>query len=153
MTIGTFFRALEKARVRYCLIGRSAAVYYGLTAVTFDIDILLARGVANVKRFFKALRCLRVRSDPPSKLELELFLSEKVTRYEIDGRLFDVLKWQDGFCASAWPRVKKVPYRGVTVRIADLRDLIQTKAQTPRRRDKADVRALTRILRSKEAAR
>ena len=66
--------------------------------------------------------------------------------------MLDVLKWQEGFSKVSWTRVKKVRYHGVMVRIADIHDLIQTKAQTPRRKDKTDVRALTKLLRQNEAA-
>lgn len=144
------FRALAQAKVKYCLLGRTAAVFFGLPVVTFDIDILIDRGEANARRLFKALCKLKAVSAMPNSMELELFLSSKVTRYSVGALMLDVLKWQDGFSKTSWARLNKMKYHGVTVCIADLHDLIQTKSQTPRRKDKADVRALEKLLWRKE---
>lgn len=150
MTFQKIFRAFQSAKVEYAMIGRTAAVYYGLSAVTFDVDIVLALVPGNALRFFKALKHLRVISQLPSKMEMDLFESQKVTRFGIGGLTIDVLKWQEGFSKASWRRVKKVRYRGVTIRIAHLHDLIETKSGTGRRKDMADVRQLRKILEQEE---
>jgi hypothetical protein len=150
MTFQKLFRALQSAKVEYCVIGRTAAVYYGLNVVTMDVDIILALVPGNSLRFFKALKQLRAISDLPAKMEMDLFETQKVTRFKIGDLAIDVLKWQEGFSNASWPRVKKVRYRGVTVRIAHLHDLIETKSHTGRRKDRADVRRLQKILDQEE---
>lgn len=152
MTFEKIFRALQSEKVLYCILGRTAAYYYGLRVVTEDVDIVLASTPGNAVRFFKALKKLRVISRMPDQMELQLFESQKVSRYCIGDFRLDVLKWQEGFSQASWVRVRKVRYRGVTVRIADLHDLIQTKSHTGRRKDRADVRALSKLLHRKEAA-
>ncbi len=146
MKFATIFRSLAAEKVRYCVLGRTAAVYYGLQVVTMDIDIILSSDRANTMRFFKALRRMGATFQLPSTMEMELFESQKVSRFMIGDLVLDVLKWQEGFSTASWTRVRKARYLGTTVRIADLHDLIQTKSQTPRRKDKADVRALQKIL-------
>lgn len=146
MTFKTVFRAFSSAKVQYCMLGRTAAAFYGLNVTTMDVDILLMAGRANTLRFFRALKKLGVISKLPPKQEMELFESQKVARFRIGDLMLDVIKWQEGFSREAWRRVKKARYLGVTVRIADLHDLILTKEQTPRAKDKEDVQALRELL-------
>lgn len=153
MTFVGFFKALASENVQYCMLGRTAAFIYGLPVTTVDVDILLAVKPGNALRFFRALKKLKVISQLPNKMELELFETQKVTRFRIGDFALDVLKWQEGFSEASWRRVRRVRHGGVTVRIADLHDLIETKAQSPRRKDQADVRALRKLLKAEKSQR
>ncbi len=144
------FRELEAARVKYAVIGRTAAVFFGVDVMTYDVDIILDRPVSNVKRLYRALLKLKAVDRMPSTREIELFLSEKVTRFRVGLFVLDVLKWQDGFPKSAWKRVRKKRYGGVLFCVAHLHDLIETKSQTGRPKDASDVRRLKKILESSE---
>ncbi len=50
------FRTLNRARVRYFLIGGYASVVHGVPRTTVDVDLGLDPGPENVRR---AVRCLR----------------------------------------------------------------------------------------------
>jgi len=49
------FAALNKAQVRYLVVGGVAAVLYGVARVTWDVDIAVQLTVPNVDRLAKAL--------------------------------------------------------------------------------------------------
>ena len=55
-SIPGIFRALNRARVRYVLIGGYASVVHGVPRTTVDVDLALDPGPENVRR---AVRCLR----------------------------------------------------------------------------------------------
>lgn len=45
----SIFRAMNKAGVKYCLIGRMTAAMFGLNVHTDDVDILLFRSIPNAR--------------------------------------------------------------------------------------------------------
>jgi hypothetical protein len=70
--IQNFFRKLEEFAVRYLLISGQAAVLYGASTFSEDIDLWLAPTSANFSRFIKALSQLNAavyKLTPPLETE------------------------------------------------------------------------------------
>ncbi len=57
------FRALNRARVRYLLIGGYASVLHGVPRTTLDLDLALDPHPTNVRRALRALERLGLRAE------------------------------------------------------------------------------------------
>jgi hypothetical protein len=128
--------------VRYLLAGGVAANLHGSVRATKDVDILVPRDVANMRRLLSALGELPYRV--ANELDPAEIVAQPITIVGDDPRV-DVLTiaWTVTF-AHAWPRRGVRRIDGVRVPYLSRADLIASK-RTGRTSDAADIERLTGI--------
>ena len=148
-------RALAKRRVRYILVGATAARLQGFPRLTAAADIAPAADPINMKRLSSALRDLHARVHTESVPEGLPFSCDAQTLSRANlwnlvtdaGRLDLVFKpsGTDGYrdlCRSA---VTFEVY-GAKVRAASLKDILRSKLASNRARDQQDAIVLVEML-------
>jgi hypothetical protein len=158
------FRALEREKVRYLLVGGVAVNLHGIGRLTVDVDLMLALDSENLTRFISAVRPFKVK--PVVPVPLEDFMDERKVKGWIEekGMLAFALRPADPAQPTVDVLVKPaVPFdeaytrhvtrriEGVTVRIAAIEDIIRLKTNTGRQKDEADIKALTQLVRMGQA--
>jgi predicted nucleotidyltransferase len=154
------FAALERAGVRYIVVGGVAVVLHGYPRFTADIDLVVALEPANVLLLIKALEALAYRprpsvqatglADPQVRqqwieekgLVALSFFSPKLAATEIDIFLKEPFPME-----AAEARAVRVQLGALSVPIASIPDLIAMKRQSGRAKDLEDIEALEAILR------
>lgn len=112
--------------IGYALVGGVAAMYYGRTRFTEDVDFVAAGGHEDVLRSNPdAMR--RHHFDPGCTWKL----------YHDSGVDIDI--WKDEHADGIVSRAKEIALAGTTVRIADPHDLIAMKLRAGRIQDDYDV--------------
>lgn len=139
-------RLLNRRRVRYLIAGGVAANLHGSVRATRDVDVLVPRDVANMRRLLEALGELPY--GVARELDAADIATKPITIIGDDPRV-DVLTvaWTVDF-EAAWPRRLVRRIGGVRVPYLSKSDLIASK-QTGRASDLAD----TEQLRGSETAR
>jgi hypothetical protein len=121
------FASFQKNDVRYLVIGGIAAVLYGVPRATFDLDVLIEPTLENVNRLLRAHEVL----------------STEITIFTDRIRL-DVQTFTPGIVfEEAWQRRATMNYKGQTLEVVSLADLIASKRASGRDVDLEDVRVLT----------
>ena len=152
--------ALNRAQVRYLIVGGLAVVAHGYVRFTADVDLVLAVDDQNLARAIGALKDLDYRPRAPVPIEsfadprlraewasqkgmvvFSLF-SPTHTATEVDLFLEPPLDFNAAYSRAA--KLEVTP--GVTGPFAALRDLIDLKTNVGRPRDLDDVEHLRRIL-------
>ena len=142
--------ALNRAKVKYLVIGGVACILHGYGRATEDIDILIERTETSAGRLLKALAGLGYGfAREWSAVEL---LKRPITVIGDDPRV-DVftVAWTVKYEQVA-PRATTVDVTGVRIPLIALDDLIETK-RTGRLQDAADIEALEEIRRLRAANR
>jgi hypothetical protein len=135
--------ALNRARVRYLVVGGVAVVLHGYLRTTADLDLVIQLERENVLRAMRALAAMQYRPRAPvpaeafadpvlreqwirekGPLELDLFVSEP---FDFD---------------AVYARALRVPLERVEATVIALEDLIALKRDVGRPRDQEDVSAL-----------
>lgn len=137
------YKSLNAHRVRYLVIGGTAAIIYGVPRTTVDIDILIEKTTVNAKRILQALKAANFGTahltTPESLLRNEITIFEDYLR-------LDVLTEAKGIdFMSAWKRRQVRIIRGVHVKFASLEDIIQSKRAMARSIDLQDLEILLQI--------
>jgi len=148
-------RALSRRRVRYILVGATAARLQGFPRVTVDADIAPAGDPANLKRLAAALRDLRARVYAEAVPEGLPFRCDPQTLSRADlwglvtdaGRLDLVFRpsGTEGYDDLAKSAVTFQVF-GIKVRAASLRDILRSKLASNRPQDQQDAVILTEML-------
>jgi len=126
------------------VIGGIAAVLYGVPRATFDLDVLIEPTRDNVERLLSAM--IEAGLGTASLTNAEDVLSKEITIFTDRIRL-DVQTSTPGISFEpAWQRRVTMTYRGQTLEVISLGDLIASKKASGRDVDLEDVR----ILKSKE---
>jgi hypothetical protein len=158
---GALLRLLDQHGVRYVLVGGLAATAHGATRVTFDIDLVPEWSDDNLERLAAALRDAEAALRTPGSGDL--------VEIPIDGRSlrqFEISTWRtrlgDVDVISGTPtavrgtlagfellasRAERREAFGVTLLIADLADLIESKQALGREADLVALPELHRLLR------
>lgn len=140
-------RLLNRHRVRYVLAGGVAANLHGSVRATKDVDILVPKDVANMRRLVRALSALPYRMakelDPEEIARKLLVVIGDDPRVDVMTVAWDVPYEQ----AEKTKEVRRI--RGVRVPYLSLNDLIRSK-QTGRPQDLADVAILKGTARSRK---
>jgi len=148
-------RALSRRRVRYILVGATAARLQGFPRVTVDADISPAPDFANVQRLSHALQDLRARVYTESVPEGLAFSSdpETLARANLwslitDGGRLDVIFKPIGTQGYEDLDKSAVTYRvfGIKVRAASLKDILRSKLASNRPQDQQDAIILEEML-------
>ena len=138
------FASFQKNDVKYLVIGGIAAVLYGVPRATFDLDVLIEPTRDNVERLLSAM--IEAGLGTASLTNAEDVLSKEITIFTDRIRL-DVQTSTPGISfEQAWQRRVTMNYRGQTLEVISVGDLIASKTAAGRDVDLEDVR----ILKSKE---
>jgi predicted nucleotidyltransferase len=153
-----FFRALEREKVRYLVVGGVAVNLHGAERMTSDVDLMLALDAGNLRRFFAAVEEFGFKPVIPATLRqlcdaemLERWVREKhmlafaLRPAEDTAPTVDILVRPIVAFEDAYPRRFEVVADGVTLSVAAAEDLITLKSGTGRQIDEADIRALRRL--------
>ena len=154
------FKALQKERVAYVLVGGLAVNLHGVERATMDVDLTLAMDHSNLQRFLKAATKLKLK--PILPVPLAALCDEK----QIDEwiRTKHLIAFSLHSPSGNLPTVDiivrpKVPFRkmrldriekdlnGVAVSFASVDDLIALKKGTGRKQDASDIKALRMVRR------
>lgn len=155
------FRALEREKVRYLLVGGVAVNLHGAERMTMDVDLMLAMDRANLERFKSAAHSLRLK---PAVLPvtLEQFCDAKMVAGwtkkkhmlafqlrgpELEAPSVDILVKPVVPFQSAYRRRKPMKIGGVSISVAAPEDLVALKSGTGRKIDESDILALRRLRR------
>jgi hypothetical protein len=153
------FKALEKHKIRYMLVGGLAMNLHGVPRATMDVDIVLALDPANLKAFLGMARDLKLKPVAPLSLEgllepvqRQKWLKEKnmlvlaLRPPDINGPTVDVLIDPPLDIEAALKRAVRREVSKVNISLICIEDLIRLKEQTGRAQDQSDVEHLRRLL-------
>ncbi len=157
------FEALNRAQVRYVVVGGFATVLHGHARLTADIDLVIDLSPAEVRKALDTLTGLGFRPRAPVEL---LAFADPATRLqwirEKGMRVFSMwdpanpMREVDLFVEhpidfdELWNRSEIINLSRTVARIASIPDLIRLKRLAGRPQDLADIEALEIILRRKE---
>ena len=134
------FASFQKNDVKYVVIGGIAAVLYGVPRATFDLDVLIEASSDNVERLLKAM--IEAGLGTASLASVDEVLSKEITIFTDRIRL-DIQTSTPGLeFEQAWARRVTMNYKGQTLEVVSLSDLIASKRASGRDVDLEDVRML-----------
>lgn len=138
-------RALVDHRVEFCVIGAVAAWLQGSPAVTLDLDVMPQRDLDNAERLAEALNALAARprgQDLPIELEGADFLGWRAQSFDTDAGPLDVVP--RAAAIGGFEDIATVDLRigEISVRVATLDEVIASKEELGRAKDKAALPAL-----------
>jgi hypothetical protein len=111
-SIESIFKALNKAKVKYVLIGGLASILHGVPRTTIDIDIAVEPKKKNLEALIKALCKLGLVPETDTIPEI---LGQGGVTFEND-RTVDVLTSTKGLeFTDIWKTKEKVKYKGVHI--------------------------------------
>jgi hypothetical protein len=157
------FDALNRAGVRYVVVGGFATVLHGHARLTADIDLVVDLVPDEARKAVETLTSLGFR--PRAPVEPFAFADSATRRQWVQEKGMRVFSlWDpanpmleiDLFAEhpidfeELWNRAEIVTLTQTVVRIASIRDLIRLKQLAGRPQDLADVEALENILRRRE---
>lgn len=161
MSAGDFdliFAVLQRAGVRYLVVGGVAVVLHGHPRFTADLDLVVALDPENARAAIEALGALGYR--PRAPVSGALFADPEARRRWIDEKGLTVFSlWSPEHPATevdlfvqepfpfepAWSRALIADLGTVQVPVASLEDLVALKRAAGRPKDLEDVRALEAI--------
>jgi len=159
----TIFEALERAGVRYLVVGGVAVVLHGHPRFTADLDLFVALDAANVCATLAALEPLGYGPRAPVSAEDLADPAQRADWVRNKGMtVFSLASAEhptteiDLFVEEPFPfeeahaRALPVDLDGVRVWVASLEDLIAMKRRAGRPQDLEDVRSLEAIARTIE---
>ncbi len=134
------FASFQKNDVKYVVIGGIAAVLYGVPRATFDLDVLIEPTRENAERLLKAMS--EAGLGTASLTTVDELLSKEITIFTDRIRL-DVQTSTPGITfQEAWVRRVTMNYKGQTLEVVSLADLIASKRASGRDVDIEDVSIL-----------
>jgi len=159
LRVERLLRALDDHGVQYVVVGGLAAAAQGAGRVTFDIDVVPEWSTANLDRLADALRCLGAQSRVPDSVEpVALPLDSRslrgfeVSTWRTDAGDLDVIigtpTTDRGRLAGyddLVDRGHRLEAYGLTITVADLSDIIESKQVLAREPDLAALPELRRL--------
>jgi hypothetical protein len=137
------FATLKAERIKFMLVGMSAANLQGVLASTVDVDVWIGLPLRQYIRVINLCRKLKATIQSPNKI----FLRDETPVdfiYEIDG-----LKT---FAAEA-RGAKKMPFHGLTISVLPLERICKSKEIAARDKDKLHILLIRQLLKSEKAMR
>ena len=134
------FASLNSHKVKYVVIGGTAAVLYGVPRATFDLDLLIEATPDNAAALLEALRSAGFETasliDAPELLRHEITVFRD--RYRIDVQTSTPgIRFED-----AWKRRVEMSYEDAPFYVASKSDVIASKRAAGRPIDLEDARIL-----------
>jgi hypothetical protein len=127
--------AFQQEGVEYLFIGKSGAILLGFPGTTQDVDVFPARSADNGRRIVAALRSIGF--EVGSDLEREIIAGKDFVQIKTGPFDVDLVFAPDGI-----PSFAEAKKRGVmegNFRVANLRDIIASKAASGRQKDLMDL--------------
>jgi hypothetical protein len=127
--------AFLEAGVDYLFIGKSGAILLGFPGTTQDVDVFPARSAENGQRIVAALR--KIGFEVSVELEREIVAGKDFVQIKTGPFDVDLVFAPDGI-----PSFAQAKARGLTegiFRVANLRDIIASKAASGRQKDLVDL--------------
>ncbi len=153
------FEALNRAGVRYVVVGGVAVVLHGHPRLTADLDLAVDLSPGEARRAIDTLVGLGLRprapvdpagfADPATRAR---WAAERGMRVfskwdpEEPMRVVDVFVENPVDFEELWSRSEILPLSGTTARVASIPDLIRLKRLAGRPEDRLDIEALEAIL-------
>ena len=134
------FRSFQKHNVQYLVIGGIAAVLYGVSRATFDLDILIEASNENARRLLDAL--LDAGLGTALLTNKDEILANEITIFKDRVRIDVQTKTPGLIFEDAWKRKQIMNYQGQEFYVACLEDLVASKKAAGRTIDLEDVRLL-----------
>lgn len=148
-------QGLNRARVKYLVIGGVAAIYHGVPRATFDLDLSVWLAPDNLKRLGAAMETMgfapkapaavlglasvRTRREWTRRKGMNVFAFEEL---KPPFRLVDVMVRPLRNFHHVYRRRVEVRDQGVTIPLMPIPQLIQTKTGTGRLKDQEDIEYL-----------
>ncbi len=158
-------QALNRAGVKYLVIGGVAAIYYGVPRATFDLDLSVWLAPDNLQRLenvmarlgfvpkapvaVTGLANMLTRREWTQRKGMKVFALEESKR---PFRLVDIMVKPLRNFHQVYRRRVEVRDQGVAIPLMPIPQLIQTKTRTGRQKDKEDIEYL-RFIQSVHARR
>ena len=152
------FKALEKHKVRYLLVGGLAMNLHGVPRTTMDVDLVLALDHANLKAFLGTVETLRLRPVAPvdtagllDPAQRQKWVKEKnmlafaLRPPDVQGPTVDVLIDPPVDIEAALARTVWREVQGVRIPLISVEDLIRLKEKSGRAQDRSDIEHLRRL--------
>jgi hypothetical protein len=134
------FASFQRNDVKYPVIDGIAAVLYGVPRATFDLDVLIEPSEENASRLLNAM--IEAGLGTASLASSDDLLSKEITIFTDRIRL-DVLTSTPGIVfEEAWQHRVSTNYKGQSLEVVSLADLIASKRASGREVDLEDVRIL-----------
>jgi hypothetical protein len=136
------FAALKAERIKFMLVGMSAANLQGVMASTVDVDVWIGLPPRQYVRVINLCRKLNATVRSPNKV----FLSDEMSVdfiYKIGG-----LK----SFATEFRRAKKLSFHGLKIPVLPLEQICESKEITARDKDKLHVLLIRQFLKLKKSA-
>ena len=151
---------LDRANVRFVVVGGLAVVIQGYARLTADVDLVIDLDAANVRRTIEALVARGLR--PLLPVNAFDFADEAIRQEWVASKNLEVFSMRDErnpllvvdlFAREPipfdhlWSHADAVPLGGRTIRVASIEDLIRMKRLAGRPQDAIDIQRLEEILR------
>ncbi|HEY5233080.1 MAG TPA: hypothetical protein VIK35_06075 [Verrucomicrobiae bacterium] len=137
------FAALKAERIKFMLVGMSAANLQGVLATTVDVDVWIGLPSRQYIRVINLCRKLKATIQSPNKV----YLSDETPVdfiYEIGG----LKSFEKEFGAA-----KKLPFHGQTIPVLPLERICKSKEIAARDKDKLHILLIRQLLKSEKAIR
>lgn len=136
------FAALQAERIRFMLVGMSAANLQGVLAATLDVDVWISLPSRQYMRVINLCRRLNATIRSPNKV----FLSDETPVdfiYELGGlETFD----------REFAKAKKLSFHGLKIPVLPLERICKSKEFAARDKDKLHILLIRQVLKLKTAA-
>jgi predicted nucleotidyltransferase len=137
------YRALNKNRIRYLVIGGIAVNLYGLTRLTRDLDLMIDLSEKSFNKFIKVIQGLGFETKIPQSKWNKLAAIAFINKNDETERIDVFLKTPTDF-ESAYKRRRIFVVDGLRISCISFDDLIQMKSKGERIRDWLDLGFLKR---------
>lgn len=150
------FKALNKEKIKYLVIGGMAVNLYGFTRMTLDLDLLISLDELNKVKFYKIMKYLKYKTKK-RKLDENILLHSNnpknikvVTFYRNEFELIDVFVENPINFNKAYKDKKMFKYNKINIPTLPLNLLIDMKRKIGRERDLIDAGYLDDIRKIKK---
>lgn len=136
------FGALQAERIKFMLVGMSAANLQGVLASTVDVDVWISLPPRQYVRVINLCRKLKATVQSPNKV----FLSDETPVdfiYELGG----LQSFEKEFL-----RARKLPFHGLKISVLPLERICKSKEVAARDKDKLHILLIRQVLKLKKSA-
>ena len=134
-------KSFNAHEVRYLLVGGFAVNFYGYPRSTGDIDLWIDPSESNKKRLLQALSSLNYDIDQLKSIKLEGAAPIDIPLQDFKIELIPFISTKLSF-NNAFEHSIVGDLDGISIRIVDLKHLIQLKSDSSRMKDALDVQEL-----------
>jgi hypothetical protein len=140
--LSRFMGALSAEKIRFQLIGMSAAILQGVPIATFDVDLWIDLPARQYMRAVNVARLLGAKMVRNTIVELQ------------DGTLVNFIFEVTGLenFAMEFRKAKKLKFHGLTIPVMPLESIRKSKAATMRPKDEAHIHYIDETLRLRKKA-